>query len=76
MCAGSSHADCNSNSSEKNCGDSEIIYSSSEITFHEQIMKTLSFGDKLAFLSQHVFYFHVLDDDTKKKKPSRNNPKS
>ena len=30
-------------------------------------MKTLSFGDKLAFLSQHVFYFHVLDDDTKKK---------
>ena len=36
-------------------------------------MKTLSFGDNLAFLSQHVFYFHVLDDDTKKK-PSRNNP--
>ena len=29
-------------------------------------MKTLSFGNKLAFLSQ--FYFHVLDDDTKKKK--------
>ena len=29
-------------------------------------MKTLSFDDKLAFLSQHVFYFHVLDDDTKK----------
>ena len=35
-------------------------------------MKTLSFGDKLAFLSQHVFHFHVVDDY--KKKPSRNNP--
>ena len=29
-------------------------------------MKTLSFGDKLAFLSQHVFHFHVLDDNKKK----------
>ena len=29
-------------------------------------MKTLSFGDKLAFLSQHVFHFHVLDDYKKK----------
>ena len=28
-------------------------------------MKTLSFANKLAFLSQ--FYFHVLDYDTKKK---------
>ena len=37
-------------------------------------MKTFSFGNKLAFLSQ--FYFHVLDDDTKKKKHThtRNNP--
>ena len=35
-------------------------------------MKTLSFGDKLAYLSQHVFHFRVLDDDTKK--TSRNNP--
>ena len=34
-------------------------------------MKTLSFGDKLAFLGQHVFHFHVLDDN---KKTSRNNP--
>ena len=31
-------------------------------------MKTLSSGDKLAFLSQHVFHFHVLDDYTQKKK--------
>ena len=31
-------------------------------------MKTLSSGDKLAFLIQHVFHFHVLDDYTKKKK--------
>ena len=30
-------------------------------------MKTLSSGDKLAFLSQHVFQFHVLDDYTQKK---------
>ena len=30
-------------------------------------MKTLSFGNKLAFLSQHVFYFHFLGDFTKKK---------
>ena len=29
-------------------------------------MKTLSSGDKLAFLSQHVLHFHVLDDYTKK----------
>ena len=30
-------------------------------------MKTLmSFGDKLAFLSQYVFHFHVLDDYKKK----------
>ena len=35
-------------------------------------MKTLSSGDKLAFLIQHVFHFHVLDDYTKKK-TSRNN---
>ena len=34
-------------------------------------MNTLSFANKLAFLSQ--FYFHVLDYDTKKK-TSRNNP--
>ena len=34
-------------------------------------MKTLSFGDKLAFLGQHVFHFHVHDDN---KKASRNNP--
>ena len=25
-------------------------------------MKTLSFGGKLAFWSQYVFHFHVLDD--------------
>ena len=31
-------------------------------------MKILSFGDKLAFLSQYVFHFHVLDDYKKKKK--------
>ena len=37
-------------------------------------MKTLSFGDKLAFLSQYVFHFHVLDDYKKKKKRPRNNP--
>ena len=31
-------------------------------------MKALSFGDKLAVLSQHVFHFHfdVLDDNKKK----------
>ena len=29
-------------------------------------VKTLSFGDKLAFLSQHVFHFHVLNDYKKK----------
>ena len=29
-------------------------------------MKISSFGHKLAFLSQHVFHFHILDDDTKK----------
>ena len=29
-------------------------------------MKTLSFGDKLAFLSQHVFHFQVIDDLKKK----------
>ena len=29
-------------------------------------MKTLSFANKLAFLSQHVFYFHVFDDNKKK----------
>ena len=29
-------------------------------------MKTLSSGGKLAFLSQHVFHFYVLDDYTKK----------
>ena len=34
-------------------------------------MKTLSFGDKLAFLGQHVFHFHVHDDN---KKTSRNKP--
>ena len=28
-------------------------------------MKTLSFGDKLAFLGQHVFHFHVHDDNKK-----------
>ena len=28
-------------------------------------MKTWSFGDKLAFLGQHVFHFHVLDDNKK-----------
>ena len=38
-------------------------------------MRTLSFGDKLAFLGQHVFHFHVLDD-CKKKNTSRNNPKN
>ena len=29
-------------------------------------MKTLSFGDNLAFLRQHVFHFHVFDDYKKK----------
>ena len=29
-------------------------------------MRTLSFGDKLAFLGQHVFHFHVHDDYKKK----------
>ena len=37
-------------------------------------MKTLSFGDKLAFSSQHVFHLLVLDDFTKKK--AQNNPYS
>ena len=30
-------------------------------------MKTSSFGDKLAFSSQHVFHLLVLDDYTKKR---------
>ena len=34
-------------------------------------MKTLSFGDKLAFLSQYVFHFHVLDDYKKKKETAK-----
>ena len=29
-------------------------------------MRTLPFGDKSAFLGQHVFHFHVHDDYKKK----------
>ena len=59
-------ANCYSKSSKKITSESEIIQSSSEITFHEEMMKTLSFGGKLAFLSQYVLHFHVFDDYKKK----------
>ena len=54
-------ANCNSKSSKKKKWCLKFPWDNISWINYED----LSFGDKLAFLSQHVFHFHVLDDNKK-----------